>query len=206
MDARVRITGFGGQGVIMAGYILGQAASVHDDRHAIFTQSYGPEARGSACSAQIVISDLPILNPFIKQQDVLCAMSQEGFDKFVNSMAKDGIVLIDEDLVDLSGLPPDFESRYPIYRIPATRLAEKEIGKRIVTNIMMLGFLASVTGVVTKGAIQTAVANVAPRGTEKLNADALNFGLAFEIPAKKTESKPKPKSKPKAAEAKDQTK
>ena len=175
MDAKVRITGFGGQGVITAGYILGQAASIYDDKYAIFTQSYGPEARGSACSAQVVISDNPILYPFIKQHDILVALSQEGFDKFIEHTAEGGMVLVDEDLVETHHLPPNIK----FAAIPSTQIAEKTFKNRIVTNIVMLGFLTSYSGVVSKDAMIKAVLSVVPKRMEKLNSEALNYGLEF---------------------------
>jgi 2-oxoglutarate ferredoxin oxidoreductase subunit gamma len=178
MTYRVRITGFGGQGVITAGYILGKAASIYDDKYSIFTQSYGPEARGSACSAQVIISDDPILYPFIKMQDILVALSQEGFDKHINKTVKDGIVLVDEDLVETTnGIPKNVE----LAKIPTTRLAEKNFDNRIVTNIIMLGFLTSYTKIVSKDAIAEAVKSVVPGRMEKLNSNALGFGLEYNI-------------------------
>jgi 2-oxoglutarate ferredoxin oxidoreductase subunit gamma len=178
MIFRVRITGFGGQGVITAGYILGKAASIYDDKYSIFTQSYGPEARGSACSAQVIISDNPILYPFVKMHDVLVALSQEGFDKHINKTVKNGIVLIDEDLVETTnGIPQKIE----LAKIPTTRLAEKNFDNRIVTNIIMLGFLTSYTKVVTSNAISEAVKSVVPERMQKLNSNALGFGLEYSI-------------------------
>ncbi len=121
MTVNIRVTGFGGQGVITAGYILGKAASIYDNKHSIFTQSYGPEARGSACSAQVIISDDKILYPFIKQQDILVALSQEGYDKFIDKTVKGGSVLIDEDLVEVTNSQP---KKIKLAKIRSTRIAE----------------------------------------------------------------------------------
>ena len=176
MLIKVRITGFGGQGVITAGYILGKAAAIYDNKHSIFTQSYGPEARGSACSAQVKISDEPILYPFIKEQDVLVALSQEGFDKHVNSTAKKGKILFDEDLVELgNGVNRDSQ----LFPIPTTMIAEKNFENRIVTNIIMLGYLTSSTGIVSPEAMEEAVKSVVPSRMQSLNVDALHFGLNY---------------------------
>ena len=181
MISKIRITGFGGQGVITAGYILGKAASIYDDKYSIFTQSYGPEARGSACSAQVIISDEPILYPFVKMHDILVALSQEGFDKHLNKTVEKGIVLIDEDLVETTnGVPKNIQ----LAKIPTTRLAEKNFDNRIVTNIIMLGFLTSFTKIVTENAISEAVKSVVPSRMEKLNSDALGFGLNYNIEEK----------------------
>jgi 2-oxoglutarate ferredoxin oxidoreductase subunit gamma len=178
MITKVRITGFGGQGVITAGYILGKAASIFDNKHSTFTQSYGPEARGSACSAQVIISDEKILYPFIKQQDILVGLSQEGFDKHIKSTIEGGTVLIDEDLVETTNSLP---KRIDLAKIPTTRLAEKNFDNRIVTNIIMLGYLSSYTGVVTREAMTEAVKSVVPQRMVKLNTDALDFGFEFKV-------------------------
>ena len=176
MTTRIRVTGFGGQGVITAGYILGKAASIFDDKYSIFTQSYGPEARGSACSAQVIISDEPILYPFIKQQDILVALSQEGFDKYADQTVEGGTVLIDEDLVEIkTGLP----DKIILAKIPTTRLAEKNFDNRIVANIMMLGYFTAYTGIVSENAMRESVKSVVPKRMEKLNMDALSYGLEF---------------------------
>jgi 2-oxoglutarate ferredoxin oxidoreductase subunit gamma len=178
MITKVRITGFGGQGVITAGYILGKAASIYDNKHSTFTQSYGPEARGSACSAQVIVSDEKILYPFIKQHDVLAALSQEGFDKHIMSTIEGGTVLIDEDLVEI---PNQLPQKIELAKIPSTMLAEKNFDNRIVTNIIMLGFLSSYTGVVSKEAITEAVKSVVPQRMVKLNTDALEFGFDYKV-------------------------
>ncbi len=175
MEMRVQITGFGGQGVITAGFILGQAAAIYDDLNSTFVQSYGPEARGSACSSQITISDEPILYPYIKQQDFLVAMSQEGFDKFARISLKGSLVVYDEDLVVVKDGKYDLK----FAPIPATRIAEKKIGKRIVANIVILGYLVAQSQVVTLNALEKAVLSAAPKGTEKINEDALRLGLTY---------------------------
>jgi 2-oxoglutarate ferredoxin oxidoreductase subunit gamma len=185
MINKVRITGFGGQGVITAGYILGHAAAIHDDMQSVFTQSYGPEARGSACSACIILSDQPILRPFFKTQDIMVALSQEGFDIYLEKTKKGGLVLIDEDLVDTSKVPAKLKKAFDWRTIPATRLAEKEFDKRIVTNIIMLGFLTSSSKVVTKEAMLDAVVKITPKGTTKLNTDAMLFGYDYNPKEKK---------------------
>lgn len=175
MTKKIRITGFGGQGVITAGFILGNAASVHSDKQAVFTQSYGPEARGSACSAQVVISDKPILLPFFKEHDILVALSQEGFDKYIGQTVEGGTVLVDEHLVEVHGLP----AKVKFATIPSTQIAEKTLNNRIVTNIVMLGFFTAFTKVVDIESMKNSVLSVVPKRTEKLNSDALDFGYNF---------------------------
>jgi 2-oxoglutarate ferredoxin oxidoreductase subunit gamma len=176
MVNKVRITGFGGQGVITAGYILGKAAAIYDNKHSIFTQSYGPEARGSACSAQVKISKDPILYPFIKEHDILLAMSQEGFDKHIGSTADKGTVIYDEDLVELGN---DLKQNLKLLPIPSTMLAENNFDNRIVTNIIMLGFLTASTGLISETAIEEAVKSVVPERMQELNMKALHFGINY---------------------------
>lgn len=170
----VRIGGFGGQGVIMAGYIIGKAAALFDGKNATLTQSFGPEARGSACSAQVVISEATILNPYIKTPKIMVVMSQEAFTKFVPSLDADGILLIEEELVEPQKLPPTVK----VYGIPATRIAE-ELGRKIVLNMVMCGFFTSVTKLVSKDAMRKAVETSVPRGTEGLNLMAFEKGYEY---------------------------
>jgi 2-oxoglutarate ferredoxin oxidoreductase subunit gamma len=142
----VKIAGFGGQGIILAGYLLGKAAAVYDRRHATMVQSYGPEARGSACNSQVIIADEPIYYPYLTEPDVLIAMSQEAYARFAPEVKPGGLVIIERDLVALNaGRLRDEDSRentVRLYALPATKIAE-ELGHRIVANIVMLGFLCA---------------------------------------------------------------
>ena len=95
----IRISGFGGQGVIRCGYIIGKTAALFDGKHATLTQSFGPEARGSACSAQLVVSDEPIAYPYVKKTDYLIAMSQEGYSKSIGELRPGGMLIYEKDLV-----------------------------------------------------------------------------------------------------------
>lgn len=176
MISCIRITGFGGQGVITSGYILGKAAAIYDEKYSIMTQSYGPEARGSACSSQVIISDEPILLPFMKEQNILVGLSQEGFDKHFSSTSEKGIIMIDENLVQLT---KDLPNGINLGKIPSTQLAEKILKKRIVTNIIMLGFLVAKTKIVTEQAIENAVLSVVPPSLKELNSKALHLGLEY---------------------------
>ena len=130
-------SGFGGQGVVLAGYILGKCLSLEEGLEAVMTQSYGPEARGGASSTNIVVSDKPIDYPFVQMADIFVALSQEAYTKFRPQVAPDAIVLIDKDLVH------PFEDDEPL-GIPATKLAE-DLGRRIVANVVMLGFITAQT-------------------------------------------------------------
>jgi 2-oxoglutarate ferredoxin oxidoreductase subunit gamma len=170
----VKLCGFGGQGIVLSGYILGKAVSIFDKREAVLTQSYGPEARGGACSADVVISDVKIDYPYLKDVNILVIMSQEAYFTYTKHLGKNGILLVDEDLVEMD--PKEIKKqKWKIYKIPATRFAE-ELGKKIVANIVMLGFFAAVTDVVGYDAMKNAILSSVPRGTEKLNESAFDKG------------------------------
>lgn len=165
----VRLGGFGGQGIILAGAILGRALSVHGGRNAVMSESYGPESRGGACMAEVVTAEGEIAYPRVVRPDVLVLMSQQAYDKYAPERPEGSILIVDEDLVDLGEVPPD------VLRAPATRIAE-ELGRRIVANIVMLGFLAGATGVVGIDQLREAVAASVPRGSEELNRAAVDAG------------------------------
>jgi 2-oxoglutarate ferredoxin oxidoreductase subunit gamma len=165
-------TGFGGQGIVLAGRILGEAAVLGDHRQSTMVQSYGPEARGGATSAQVIISDDSIHYPYVKYPDILVCMSQGGYDKFIDQLKEEGMLLIDQDLVQPRGIDRDF------FSIPATRLAE-ELGRKMMANIIMLGFFTAVTGAVSVDAACNAVLVSVPKGTEKMNETAFNKGCDY---------------------------
>ncbi len=168
----VIITGFGGQGIILAGRILGRSAAIGDCKNSTLVQSYGPESRGGACSAQVIISDTPIHYPYIKQADILVCMSKAGYDKFFEQIKTDGILLLDQDLVRPRGIKKDY------FHIPATRMAE-ELGHKMMANIIMLGFLAAITRVITADAARETVSKSVPQGTEELNIKAFEKGRDY---------------------------
>jgi len=173
MRKEIRISGFGGQGVGLAGYILGKALTLYDGKDAVMTQSYGPEARGGASSVNVVVSDEPIDYPFVQEPDVLVALSQEAFDKFLPSVKSDGLILVDKDLVDTG-------HQERVHRIPCTRLAE-ELGRRIVANVVMLGFFTSVTGVVSQEAVAEAIKDSVKSKTIPLNLRAFETGFHYAV-------------------------
>jgi 2-oxoglutarate ferredoxin oxidoreductase subunit gamma len=168
MYKQIVITGFGGQGVVLAGKIVGQAAAISDKMESTLVQSYGPESRGGACSAQVTIADGPIYFPYIQNPDILVCMSQSGYDKLHQSLKNDGILIIEEDLVK----PP---GKRDYYSVPCTRYAE-EIGHKMMANIIMVGFLAAVTGVVSLEAARSTVEKSVPKGTEEKNLKAFERG------------------------------
>jgi 2-oxoglutarate ferredoxin oxidoreductase subunit gamma len=171
MKNEIRISGFGGQGVALAAVILGKAATLYENMEAVMTQSYGPEARGGASSADVILSDAEIAYPFIEQADILVALSQEAYKKYRPLAKKDALVLIDRDLVQ-----PDEKDK--VRSIPATKLAE-ELGRRIVTNIVMLGFLTAVVGLVKREYMEKALQESVKPKTVPLNMKAFATGFEY---------------------------
>lgn len=170
----IRIAGFGGQGVILAAMVLGKAAAIFQGGHATMTQVFGPESRGGACSAQLVICDSAVLYPYVTRPDVLIAMSQEAYARFSPELKEDGVLVVEQDLVRVGDLPKGVR----VYGIPATRLAE-ELGRRMVLNVLMVGFFASVTGLLDPDAIRRAVEDSVPPASRELNRRAFDKGFEY---------------------------
>lgn len=185
-ERKIFLTGFGGQGIIMAGDILGRAAAIYDGRNATMTQNYGPEARGGACSSQVIVSDEEILYPYVDRPEILVCMSQEGYTKNVKNLAEGGTLILDEDLVR----PGKVSTSGDVLRIPATRLAE-EMGSKMMANIVMLGFLIAVTDVATPDAVRKAIKDSVPPATEEANLRAFERGMDYGQAILKSRSKGK---------------
>ncbi|HVI79929.1 MAG TPA: 2-oxoacid:acceptor oxidoreductase family protein [Candidatus Acidoferrum sp.] len=174
----IRIAGFGGQGVILSAVILGKAASIYEQGFATMTQNFGPEARGGACSAQLVVSDAPVLYPYVTQPDIVVILSQEAYNRFAHELKSGGLLLVEENLVRVSNLNRDKK----VYSVPATRLAE-ELGKRMVLNSVMIGFFASVAKLLSPDAVRKAVADSVPPSFRELNLKAFEKGFEYGITA-----------------------
>jgi len=173
MRVEIRIAGFGGQGVALTGIILGKALALYGGFEAVMTQAYGPEARGGASSANIVVSDQDIAYPFVQQPDFLVALSQEAYTKFRPTAKAEAVILIDEELVDPH--PSDI-----VLSIPSTRLAEG-LGRRIVTNVVMLGFFTAVSDIVSRPAVEEAIRETVKPKTVPLNLEAFDAGYQYHI-------------------------
>lgn len=173
-EKHILITGFGGQGIIMAGDILGKAATIYDEKNATMTQNYGPEARGGACSSQVIISTDDILFPSVYEPHVLVCMSQEGYTKNIKSLRKKGTFIWDTNLVKVKRPDPSWKT----YHIPATRIAE-ELGNTMMANIVMLGFVAAVEDLVHVDALRKAVLESVPPNTIEKNAAAFDRGREY---------------------------
>jgi 2-oxoglutarate ferredoxin oxidoreductase subunit gamma len=170
----IRIAGFGGQGVILSAIVIGKAGCIYQSGYSTMTQSFGPEARGGACSAQVILSDQPVLYPYVTRPDILVVMSQEAYTLFSPQINPNGILVIEEDLVRIGKLPAGVR----VYSIPATRIAE-ELGKKMVLNIVMVGFFGAVSQVVDPEALRNAVAASVPEAYRELNLKAFDRGFEY---------------------------
>lgn len=182
----IRFSGFGGQGIIRQGLILGKALSLYDNKFATMTQSFGPEARGSACSSQVVVSEERVLYPYVTRPEVLVAMSQEAYEKYEPELREGGILIIDSDLVRLKPT----KRKIKIYSIPSTRFAE-EIGNRIYANLVMLGFFTAITKIVTPEAIKKALPGLVPSRYIDINIKAFDRGYNYGLEVLEKEAKEK---------------
>ena len=171
MRKEICIAGFGGQGVALVGVILGKAFALYDNMEAVLTQAYGPEARGGASSSSLVVSDELIDYPFVQHPDILVILSQEAYTKFRSDACQDAMIVIDEELV----IPR--EDDHP-FAIPATRLAV-ELGQRKVANVIMLGFLTAITGMVSRKAMEKAIETTVKARTVPVNLRAFAVGYEF---------------------------
>jgi len=172
MLKEIRIAGFGGQGVLLSAHILGRATALHEGGYATMTQNYGPEARGGAASAALIVSDQPVLFPYVVHPDILVALSSEAYSRFVGEVKEGGVLLVEEDLV-----PLDHKAQHlKVYGIPATRIAE-ELGKKMVLNVVMTGFFCAITQAVSAEAAKKAVVDAVPERFRQLNLDAFDRGF-----------------------------
>jgi len=178
----IRIAGFGGQGVILSAIVIGKAGCIYEGGFSTMTQSFGPEARGGACSAQVILSDSPVLYPYVTRPDVLVVMSQEAYSIFAPQVRESGTLIIEQDLVRVDKLPAGVR----VYSCPATRLAE-ELGKKMVLNIVMVGFFGAVTGLLQPDSLRNAIADSVPEAYRDLNRKAFDKGYEYGIKTLKGE-------------------
>jgi 2-oxoglutarate ferredoxin oxidoreductase subunit gamma len=172
----IQMAGLGGQGVVLAGMTIGRGLALYEGYHVSLTQSFGPEARGSACSVQLIASPKPVLYPYLSQPDILVTFSQEAYRRFAPRLRPGGILILEEELVR-----PDRASHPEVarlFRVPATRLAE-ELGRKMIMNMVLVGFFTATTGLLSAEAARRAVSESVPRGTEALNLAAFEKGYSF---------------------------
>ena len=168
----VRISGYGGQGVVLAGLLLGKAASLYDNKCAVFTQAYGPEARGGASSADVVVSSAPVDYPLVSHPDVLVALFQEAYMKYRPMMKPGGILILESDLVHVK------KDEVPHHSVPATKIAEG-LGRKIVANVVALGYLVGATNVVGHDAVIECIRETVKPRTIDLNLRAFDAGYTL---------------------------
>jgi len=168
----IRLSGSGGQGMILAGVILGEAAAVYDGKNATQSQAYGPEARGGASRSEVIISDFDIDYPKATVVDLLLALTQEACDKYLKQLKPNGILIADKSYVD--AIPA---GEFKLFHIPIVETAQRKIGKAVVANIVALGAVVAITQIVSRKAVEQSVLSRVPRGTERLNSDALHAGF-----------------------------
>lgn len=170
MRTEIRFSGLGGQGIITAAVILGRAAALYTDSYVVQSQSYGPEARGGASASAVIISDEPVLYPKVTNPKIFAIMSEAAFLKYGKAAPEDAVMLVD----------PGFVKSRPNCRcleIPATAEAKNQLGKTVFANVIMLGALLEATHVVSYDALEHAVLDSVPKGTEEANKNALKIGM-----------------------------
>lgn len=172
MRYEIRLAGSGGQGLILAGRVIAEAAAIYDGKNATQSQSYGPEARGGASRSEVIISDVDIDYPKVRHIDFLLTMTQESCTKYHADLKDDGILLVDSEFV--SDIP---EGRFKVYRVPITKIATEEIGRPVVANIVALGLITEFSKVVSESAMEQAIRSRVPKGTEELNLKAFQAGI-----------------------------
>ncbi|MBR0472551.1 MAG: 2-oxoacid:ferredoxin oxidoreductase subunit gamma [Methanosphaera sp.] len=177
MRTDIRIAGFGGQGVLMCGIVIAKAASLFDKNYAVQTQSYGPEARGGASRTEVVVSDEQIDYPKVENPEIFVAMSHEALIKYIDDIKTGATLLIDPDLVYQDEIKDIIEEKQlQVYHSKATQTAEQTIGKKIVSNIVMLGSFVEATGIITEESAKQSILDSVPKGTEELNLQAFEEG------------------------------
>jgi len=171
----IRIAGFGGQGIVLSGSIVGKAASIYDKGFASLTQSYGPESRGGSCRAEVIISDVPIDYPYVVNPQVQIILSQEAYAEYGQNAPPGTLVIADSDLVNI-----DPSQNSELLSIPASRMAQ-ELGRAVVANIIVLGFMAATSDIVSCEALRKSVLDSIPQGTESFNMKAFELGYNYGV-------------------------
>jgi len=168
----IRLSGEGGQGLVLAGKILTEAAAIYEDMNATQSQSYGPEARGGASRSEVIISDQDIDYPKAVNIDLLLALTQESLNRYWQDLKENGILLVDSDSV--KEVP---DGNFQTYRVPIIKLAREEVGKAVVANIVALGVITELMRAVSPKSVESAILTRVPKGTEELNLKAFRLGL-----------------------------
>ncbi len=179
MKYEVRFSGSGGQGIILASVILGTAAAIYENKETVQSQAYGPEARGGASKADVIISDEPVGYPKAREIDAMVCLSQKAAKKYITSLKKGGIVIIDSDFVDI----PE-SKKYKLFKLPMSSTTLDKMGKLIALNIVSLSALVSITKIISHEALEKAITDSVPKGTESFNIEAALIGKTLAETAK----------------------
>ncbi len=172
----ILVGGVGGQGVILSGILLGTAAVLFDNKKAVQTQSYSSELRGGSARAEVIISGEPVSDPQVRRPDIFIAMAEEALPRYLGLMRPGGLLVIDSDMV--KGARP---GNYEILSLPATSIAEREMGNTIVANLIILGVLIKKTAVVSAQSMEKAIETSVPKKAAALNMAAFRRGLAMDV-------------------------
>lgn len=173
-EISIRFSGFGGQGLVLSAIIIASGAVIHDGTEAVQTQVYGPESRGGASKAEVIVSDREIDYPLIEESDVLVALSQEALDKYFPDVRENSLVIIDPAFI--KDIPAAGHVR--IIEIPAAELAD-ELGSRLVANMIILGALVALTSVISKEALEKSIKDNTAKAFHKLNTSGISAGISY---------------------------
>jgi 2-oxoglutarate ferredoxin oxidoreductase subunit gamma len=180
----IRLSGSGGQGLILMGIILAEAIGIYDGKYVAQTQSYGPEARGGSSKSEVIVSDEEIDYPKVIDLDLLLAMNQKSCDEFYADLKPEGVLIVDSTFVN--------QVPMKAFEIPFTRIAREKFQREVVANIVALGGLSELTGIVSHKSVESAVLARVPKGTEKLNREALRAGILAARRARKEQRDAQP--------------
>lgn len=169
---QIRFGGVGGQGIVLAGLLLGKAAALFDGKEAVCTQTHGPEARGGASRSDVIISDTRVDYPFVTEADVLVVFFQEAYVRFRSVLKPGGTLIVD------TGLVQPFDDEEKVCGLPATKIAD-DLGSRLVTNVVMLGYLIGTTGVVSRHSVEEAIRHTVKQHVVDLDMKALDAGISL---------------------------
>ena len=169
----IRLTGVGGQGVVLSSVILGRAASVYDKINAVQTQTYGSDMRGGDVCTEVIISEEKIIYPIINNPDILIALAQRAYDNHIKDLKPNGILITDSNLVKID---TSFKENIYYYDM-FNKIAIDQFKKKITANMIMMGFIYKKTGVVSYHSLKKAIIDLLPSKTYKLNKKALDLGI-----------------------------
>jgi 2-oxoglutarate ferredoxin oxidoreductase subunit gamma len=175
MRYEIRLAGMGGQGLLLAGLMLAEAAAVFDGKYAVQSQSYAPFARGGASSSEIIIADEDIDYPRVQRPNILVVLSQEAYDVYLRDLQEEGVLIVDSSLVASADSSKAY--LYDTYKVPLTEIAKQATGREMAASMVALGVIAGLTDVVSGASLMAAVAKRAPKGTAAINQRAVQAGI-----------------------------